>query len=168
MLPCVVLGTMMVRLSIVLLVPVILVFVLFVVIHIGFAQEMYTYYEPRSDTVITNVTIIKEANQLTEQLYSVGVTVSSPTIGLNPATLESQTQLWDYTLGDFDVSFRQLPFESNEQEIEFIFQLFGDDIAEGTEAFQSTLLTVPDTPTFRYTTIASLSTTIRIIDDDCT
>ena len=129
---------------------------------------MYNYYEPRFEAFITNVTIIKEANQLTEQFYSVGISASSPTTEINPATLESLNELGDYTLGVFGVSFWQLIFSPNVQEIPFYFTLYGDDTAEGTEAFQATISTVPGTPTFQNSTIASLTTTIRISDNDCT
>ena len=138
-----------------------------IVIRIGFAWEMYTYYEPQFEILITNVTIIKEANQLTEQLYTVGVIVSTPTTGLNPATLETlEERGGDYTLGGGG-SFQQLPFLSDEQEIRFTFDLFGDETAEGTEGFRAIISTVEGTPKFQDPTIASLTTTIRILDDDC-
>ena len=143
---------------------------LFVVIRIGFARNVYTYYEPDFETSITNVTLIKEANQLTEQLYSVGVTLSSPTaVGANPATLESIiTELGDYTIfGGAGVRFRMLPFFPDQQGISFVFTLLNDELAEGTEAFQATISTVEGTPTFRDPIIASRTTTIRILDNDC-
>ena len=134
--------------------------------RIGFAQKEYTYYEPDFDETIMNVTLIKEANQLTEQLYSVAITIS-PT-GVNPATSESFSEAGDYSFGDPEVNYRQLPLHSGRQEVPLVFILFCDFIAEGTEAFQATISTVEGTPTFRDPTVASLSTTIRIIDNDCT
>ena len=66
--------------------------VFLIVIRIGFRQSLYTFYEPQFEVIIMNVTIIKEDNQMTEQLYSVGVTVSTPTDG-NSATLETLEEL---------------------------------------------------------------------------
>ena len=137
------------------------------VVRIGFRQELYTYYEPEFDTLITNVTIVKESEQSTElQHFSVGVTVSSPTTGV-PATLESITETGDYSLGIPGVSFRQIPFPSNQQEIPFLFQLHGDEIAEGTEAFRAIISTVEGTPTFQDPITASPTAIIRILDNDC-
>ena len=116
---------------------------------------------------ILNLTVIKEANQLTEQFYSVGVFVSTPTIGLNPATLETLEEFGDYSLGYLGVSFQQLPFRSDMQEFPFFFYLFGDDIAEGTEDFWAIIAKVEGTPRFQDPTTASLTTTIKILDDDC-
>ena len=143
-----------------------IVFHFVAVVRIGFSRALYTYYEPESDTVITNVTIVKESNQSTEQQYSVGVTVSSLTTGV-PATLESITETGDYSLGIPGVSFRQIPFPSNQQEIPFLFQLHGDEIAEGTEAFRAIISTVEGTPTFQDPITASPTAIIRILDNDC-
>ena len=99
-------------------------------------------------------------------MYQVGVTVSTPTSG-NPATLENAEELGDYSLGDPGVSYRQLPFPSNMQEIPFIFLLFEDDTFECTEGFRAIILTVAGTPTFQDPTTAALTTIIKIVDDDC-
>ena len=138
------------------------------VIHIGFAREEYTYYEPDFDILITNVTIIKEANEISEQFYFVGITVSTPTTeGANPATLETFTAIGDYSLGGTGNPFRTLAFGPDEQEIKFNFFLYGDNIFEGTEAFRAIISTVEGTPTFQDPNIVSLTTTINIIDDEC-
>ena len=138
----------------------------YIAIRIGFQLDCYTYFEPKGVALITNVTIVKEANGISEQQYSVGVTVSSPTTGVNPATLNTDEVPGDYDLGFPGVSFRQLPFPANRQEITFTFFLFGDETAEGTEAFRAIISTVEGTPTFQDPNIASLTTMIKIMDDD--
>ena len=111
------------------------------------------------------MTIVKESNKLTEQMYSVGVTVSTPTSG-NAATLESVTELGDYSLGFPGVYFRQLLFLPDEQEIMFTFILFGDTKPEGTEAFRAIISTIEGTPTFQEPIIAFPNTAIQILDTD--
>ena len=137
----------------------------FTVITIGFTRNEYTYFEPDEDILIMNVTIVKEASQLSEQQYSLNVTVSSPTTdGLHPAMLETAAEFGDYGL--HGGSFRTLVFHPDQQEIVFLFSLFGDEMPEGVEAFRATISTVGGTPTFRAPTMALLTTTIRIMDND--
>ena len=97
-----------------------------------------------------------------------GVAVSSPNIrGVNSATLDTAIQSGDYRLLTFD-SFHFLPFHPDQKEISFVFCLFGDNTAEGTEAFQAVILTVylGEAPTYQNPTTASQTTTIRILDND--
>ena len=113
------------------------------------------------------MTIVKESNQSTElQEFTVGITVSSPTTG-QAATLESFTETGDYNLLGFrGMSFLLMHFPSNQQEISLVFLLHGDEIAEGTEAFRAMISTVEGTPIFQDPNNASLTTTIRILDND--
>ena len=166
MLPCAILGIMTV--SGVLDVFTFIDVVFLIAIRIGFSQSLYTFYEPQFEVTIMNVTIIKEGNRMTEQLYSVGVTVSTSTDG-NSATLETLEEPGDYSLGVDGVNFRQLQFSSDDQEIRFIFMLFGDNTSESTESFRAITSTVEGTPTFQepITSTAFPSTIIRILDDDC-
>ena len=67
----------------------------------------------------------------------------------------------DYTIGQNNSV--NLELEPGDQTIEFNFRLFGDDIAEGTEAFQARL---EGTPEFLDTTVLAPDTFILIEDDD--
>ena len=140
----------------------------FTVFTIGFTRNEYTFFEPDEDIIlIMNVTIVKEASQQSEQQLYLNVTVSSPTTdGLRPATLETAAGFGDYSLDGRGSSFRTFVFPPNQQETTFPFYLFGDEMPEGVEVFQATISTVGGTPIFRAPVMASLTTTIRIIDND--
>ena len=70
----------------------------------------------------------------------------------------------DYTIGQNN--FVNLELEPGDQTIEFNFRLFGDDIAEGTEAFQATPARLEGTPGFLAPTVLAPDTFIIIEDDD--
>ena len=140
-----------------------------VVIRIGYAQEVYQYFEPDFPFYINNVTLVKEDNRVSEQTFGVGITVSNPQM-LSPATLEpdATTINFDYTLGVPGQKFTVLNFLPNQQSITFNFFLNNDDLPEETEAFQASSTSVEGFPPFQAPLTTSFpSTEIQIIDNDC-
>ena len=118
---------------------------------------------------ISNVTLVKEDGRVSEQTFGVGITVSNPQM-LSPATLEAfDTSInYDYSLGVPGQTFIVLRFLPNQQSITFNFFLNGDEVPEGTEAFQASSTPVEGFPTFQAPiTTAFPSTEIQIIDNDC-
>ena len=140
----------------------------FTAIRIGFAQEVYQYFEPDFVMLITSVTLVKEDGRVSEQTFSVGITVSNPQT-LPAATLETfDTSInYDYSLGT-PGSTLVLRFLPNQQSITFQFFLNSDDLPEGTEAFQASSTPVEGFPMFQAPiTTAFAATEIQIIDNDC-
>ena len=142
--------------------------ILFPAIRIGFTSEVYQYNEPDFLMYITNVTIVKEDNRVSEQTFGVGITVSNPLM-LSPATLETADNInFDYTLGSPGDTFIVSQFLPNQQSIGFYFFLNSDELPEGTEAFQASLISVEGFPTFQPPiSTAYASTEVQIIDNDC-
>ena len=140
-----------------------------VVIRIGFAQEVYQYFEPDFPLYIENVTLVKEDNRVSEQMFSVGIIVKNAQT-LPAATLEPfDTSIsYDYSLGIPEQTFTVLNFFPNQQSITFDFFLYSDELPEGTEAFQASSTSVVGFPTFQAPiTTAFAATEIQIIDNDC-
>ena len=138
-------------------------------IRIGYALEVYQYFEPDSLMFTNNVTLVKEDGRVSEQTFGVGITVSNPQM-LSPATLEDDnTDInFDYTLGIPGQAFTIIQFLPNQQSITFVFFLNSDEVPEGTEAFQASSTPLEGFPTFQAPiTTAFPSTEIQIIDDDC-
>ena len=138
-------------------------------IRIGYAQEVYQYFEPDFLIVITNVTLVKEDGRVSEQTFGVGITVSNPQM-LTPATLESFdfSINFDYALSTPEQTFTVLNFFPSQQSVTFQFFLNGDELPEGTEAFQASSTPVEGFPIFQAPiTTAFASTEIQIIDNDC-
>ena len=137
-------------------------------IQIGFAQPTYDFGEPDFETLITNVTLIKEGGRLSEQTFSVSISVGG-TIDIPPATLE----FVDEDSADYRITapanFVSLIFSPFEQNITFPFFLFGDEIPEGVEAFRATSTPSQNFPNFGPPSMggAFASTDITIIDNDC-
>lgn len=147
---------------------------MYVAIRIGFAQLIYTFLEPDFQLLVTEVTLIKEDDTISEQTFGVIVSVSNPT-STPSASLESTDNAtsFDYSLGSGDTELR---FPPNHQSIMFTFFLTPDDLPEGTEGFQasSTSASSSTFPTFQSPLNsdipdprAFLSTEIQIIDNDC-
>ena len=136
-------------------------------IRIGYSLEVYQYFEPDSLMFINNVTLVKEDGRVSEQTFGVGITVSNPQM-LSPATLETvNSSMYDYSLGVPGQTFIVLHFLPNQQSITFQFFLNGDNLIEGTEAFQASATTVEGFPTFQAPiTTAFPSTEIQMIDND--
>ena len=145
------------------------VIIIIIDIRIGYALEVYRYFEPDFLTFINNITLVKEDGRVSEQTFGVGITVSNPQM-LSPATLEPDdtTINFDYTLGCPRQTFTVLQFLPNQQSITFEFFLNGDGLPEGTEAFQASSTPVEGFPTFQAPiTTAFAATEIQIIDNDC-
>ena len=138
-------------------------------IRIGYALEVYQYFEPDSLMLITNVTLVKEDNRVSEQTFGVNITVSDPQM-LSPATLrtDNTSTNYDYSLGIRGQTFQVLQFLPSQQSITFNFLLNSDEVPEGTEAFQASSTPVEGFPTFQAPiTTAFPSTEIQILDNDC-
>lgn len=141
-------------------------------IRIGFAQEVYEYFEPSSEVLFNNVTLVKEDSRVSEQTFRIGIEVSDPA-SVRPATLETQhSHSYDYHVGAYGQTFILRDFLPLQQTVLVAFTLNADDIPEGTEGFQLTSEVnrhngnpafLPPLPT---STTAFRSTTIQIIDDD--
>ena len=74
---------------------------------------------------------------------------------------------------DYDIlspfDFVMLDFPPGAQNVTFTVILFGDELAEGTEAFRATRTPSPNFPNFGPPSMggAFASTDVLIIDDDC-
>ncbi len=127
---------------------------IFTAIRIGFQFSSYTYYEPEFDTLITNITLIKEDNVETEQILSMILTYTEGTADINE----------DYTVNDYNTQIRNIP--PNLQNVSLWFQLHPDDISEGTESFKISAAGNQGFPFFETPIKTFPSTTIFIIDND--
>ena len=141
-------------------------------IRIGFALDVYEYFEPSSETMFTNVTLLKENNRVSEQTFRVGIVASDPT-SVRPATLETRhSYIYDYRVGSVGQTFILRDLIPSQQTTAVAFFLNSDDIPEGTEGF--VLTSEVDTynghpaflPPLPTSTTAFQSTTVQIIDDD--
>ena len=112
--------------------------------------------------------MVKEDNRVSEQTFGVDITVNNPKM-LSPATLESfDTGNFDYGLSSPGETFTVLQFLPNQQSVTFLFLLNGDELPEGTEAFQASSTPNAEFPTFQAPiTTAFAATEIQIIDNDC-
>ena len=138
-------------------------------IQIGFAQPTYDFGEPDFETLITNVTLIKEGGRLSEQTFSVSISVGEA-FGSPPATLEFfDEDSADYRILGAATDFISLIFPPFQQNITFPFFLFGDEIPEGVETFRATSTPSQNFPNFGPPSMggAFASTEVRIIDNDC-
>ena len=140
--------------------------------------DLYFHIEPDFFRLVSQVLLTKEDNRVSEQTFSVTVTVSAPASSTRRATLETvdSTISIDYSLPTLRNSI-QLTFPPNSQNISFSFFLNSDDLPEGTEGFQasSTSSSSPLFPFFQPpvsvgspNTRAYQTTEIQITDNDCT
>ena len=143
-------------------------------IHIGFSSELYEYFEPSSETFITNVTLMKDNNRESEQTFSVGIHFSDPASVRPAALLTNDTRdSWDYSIQRVPGQAFVLRFlRPDQQSVTVSFYLNSDDVPEGPEGFQLTEIveTAGGYPQFllplQTSTTAFQSTTVTIIDDD--
>ena len=147
---------------------------------IGFQNASYTFPEPQFETEIFGVVFLEKANgRISEQEFRVVIEVSTatPNTNIRPATLTSRDANGtitnnDYLLLDPDQTVLVPLFLSSAQTLEFVFTLFPDEVAEGTEAFQarSSPVTSEGTTYPDYTIPTALNTlfaeTFIIIEDD--
>ena len=112
---------------------------------IGFQRASYTFPEPQLRPEIVRVVFLeKENGRISEQEFRVVIEVSTatPNANIRPATLTSRDANGtitnnDYLLLDPDQTVIISSFLPTAQTLEFIFTLFPDEVAEGTEAFQA-------------------------------
>ncbi len=153
--------------------------IVFTAIRIGFQLERYDYFEPEfAQTRFENVTLIKENNRVSEQTFGVQISFD-PGQGINPATLQPLGQVdgFDYVISSPGVNSITLPFRPDQSAITVTIDLFPDDLAEGTEGFQTSIgsagapfatFQLPSTTTTpRPMPPAFPDTLIRILDTDC-
>ena len=115
-------------------------------IRIGFEQPSYTYTEPKyeehigasfvpqehSDSPANGpIYLAKEGNGSSEQTFSVVVQIASTS---SIPSIQPATHNEDYSLSTSN-TYVVLPFSPGKQRINVPFDLFSDDIQEGTEAF---------------------------------
>ena len=147
---------------------------------IGFQNSSYTFPEPQFDREIFGVVFLeKENGRICEQEFRVVIEVSTatPNANIRPATLTSRDADGtfinnDYLLLDPDQTSIISSFLPAAQTLEFIFTLFPDEVAEGTEAFQARSSPSEGADDPYYTIPTELNTlfaeTLIIIeDDDC-
>ena len=131
-------------------------------IAIGFERPAYMFLEPEDEANIVDVVFLaKENNVTSEQTFQIAITVTrdTPDQSIQPAEEGFRE---DYQIASVLV----LRMEPQEQRKAFNFRLFGDDLAEGTEAFQLSPAAITDSPSFLGPTVLSPSTFVIIEDDD--
>lgn len=139
--------------------------------RIGFSQPVFQIIEQAFENLIRVVTLVKEDNRTSEQVFFVFVTVGPPEGNTNAAIREtaSTQDNYDYRL-TADASFVTLIFPPQDQSIVFNFFVRGDDVREGIEAFQarSESATVLGSSVYQPPISGRVhqNTEIQIIDDD--
>ena len=145
---------------------------------IGFQNISYTFTEPQFETEIFEVVFLeKENGRISEQEFRVvfEVSTATPNANIRPATLTSRDANGtvinnDYLLLDPDQTVTVSAFLPAAQSLEFVFTLFPDEVAEGTEAFQARSSPSEGTDDPDYTIPTALNTlfaeTFIIIEDD--
>ena len=139
-------------------------------IRIGFSRELYEYFEPSEETIITNITLVKDDNRVSEQTFRIRIVVSDPT-SMRPATLHTEDiepDSWDYPVGQVGQHFLLIDISPAQQSLLVAFILNDDDVPEGLEGFR--LTAAGGFPQFllplQTSTTAFQSTTITVIDAD--
>ena len=110
------------------------------------------------------VFIAKENGVVSEQTFRIAVTVTRNTPDQNTQPADPRMG----NIGDYEIPSESnvLRMEPQYQAIPFNFRLFGDDIAEGTEAFQISTAAQLNSSSFLGPTVLSSTTFIIIEDDD--
>ena len=128
-------------------------------IRIGFEREAYTFLEgfgQFGDTVV----LIKENNRSTERTFEVVIEVGNA----RPSGISANAEFGvDYNVGPRVQTLRFLP---TDQRLPFTIQLFGDEIPEGTEAFQLQSRNSNPAPSFNTPPRIAFANTFVIIEDD--
>ena len=141
-------------------------------IRIGFAQELYEYFEPCSATLFTNIALGKDNNRASEQTFRIHINISDPTT-VRPAALQTVESgpNWDYSFSAVGQTFILSDISPLQQSVLLPVFLNGDEIteaSEGSEGFQLTATTVesrgfaPFLPPLPISTTAFQSTTVII------
>ena len=147
---------------------------------IGFQNASYTFPEPQFETeFFWKVFLEKENGRVSEQEFRVVIEVSTatPNANIRPATLTSRDADGTIINNDYLLLFPDqtaiiLTFIPSAQTFDFVFTLFPDEVAEGTEAFQARSSPLEGTDDPGYTIPTELNTLfaetfIIIEDDDC-
>ena len=145
------------------------VIIFIIALQIGFLRQSYNFTEPPRRRLFTDVIILKENDVITEQIYSVVITASTPTDShLNHATPEptGDSGIYDYSLGEPRQTFTIRDIYPDIQSTRFNFFLNGDTFPEGIESFQATITPSEGFPTYGNPVTLFTSTLINIIDDD--
>ena len=139
----------------------------FIGIQIGFARPVYSFNEPSFETIVNDISLVREGGRLSEQTFQVTISVGG-TIDRPPATLEFEDEeRADYNLAS-PSNFIMLNFPPDQQNITLTVILSSDDLPEGTEAFRATYTPSQNFPNFGPPLMggAFASTDVLIIDDD--
>ena len=117
--------------------------------------------------------LIRGNNQITEQTYSVDLTVGDPGGNIKSATIETSntSESFDYSFGLPDQTKQNVLFPPPMGRIPFVFSLNPDLAVEGTETFRATSAQVTPSgpyPVFQSPTgvTAFANTLIQILDND--
>ena len=134
-------------------------------INIGFVQERYTVFEEFDATgVLIPIPIVKENNQSSELTFEVIATV---TLGSGPGAARLVSPNEDFAANP---QVQREDFDPDEQEIDYLFELFDDSLPEPDETFQIQLSLADEglTSVNLGASGGSLfaTATIVIIDDD--
>lgn len=143
-------------------------------IRIGFAREVYSYYEPEVQMLFTNLTIVKDGGRISEQIFRVNISISDPAT-VAPATLRTSPvqEDWDFAVGFAGQTSVLRDFFSSSQSVLVAFFLNGDDSVEDVEGFMltSSPVVTDGFPSFLSplptSTTAFQSTTVQIFDCKC-
>ena len=136
-------------------------------------KEIHEFQEPDiNEDNIFSIFLTKRDGRITEQTFSVLITVTDPT-NIPSATLETDDGGdFDYNLGRAGIERLTLLFPRDVQNISFRIIINSDNLPEGLEGFQASSAndmdeTYPDflNPT-RGSSVFAL-TQIHILDDDC-
>jgi len=128
-------------------------------IRIGFEREAYTFQEgfgQFGDPIV----LIKENNRTTERTFEVVIEVGNARPSGVFATAEFGV---DYNVGPRVQRLRFLP---TAQRLLFPIQIIGDNIAEGTEAFQLQSRNSITAPSFDTPPRIAFANTFVVIEDD--
>lgn len=114
------------------------------------------------------VFLVKEDDRLSERTFGVTITVDTPPGPDLSATLQSTDPSadFDYSIGGAGVTTTFLLFPPETSRLAFNFELNGDDLTEGSEAFLAVSSSTPEFPVFGPLVVTFSETVIRILDDD--
>lgn len=133
-------------------------------IRIGFEHSLYTFAEPDTETLISEVKLIKDGNRQTEQTFVVGFIIDNPDGATRRATPQSEDPVnYDYRLGSSG-DLHQMLFPAQEESVSFNLFINSDNTPEGVEGFKASAAPVPGFPSFRRASEAHFTAEIQIID----
>ncbi len=137
---------------------------------VGFARAEYEFAEPDVPTSFRNVTLLKEYGCVSEQTFSVGISISAPSTNISAALIEYHNtgESYDYSFPELLApSFFKVTFLPREQNISLSFSVNADELPERLEGFQLSCTPVEGFPTFKLPVDGHQQTQIQITDSDC-